>query len=698
MASLALHAQLVRQWTFTDWSNTNALISDENWSDIEKADATEPTELSKEKCFWEVATQGTNEGATVKANGSAVKELEGLLYTNPKTNRSLAIAVDYQTVDESKDFGPYHGKSYLWLGSKNINYFVIPGVKPGSTITIGEESHKTTDKRGVNLYIGRGTDNAEPAGTKLKDPQGQEVAMPTTYVEQQWLVPADASDAKNADGTFDITIRNTNGCHLYFIKVEAPVNKDDLTAVVSMKSKVEEGAERTLTFGTYLTSDTYAVDWGDGELVLTDLINKTNSKLTSIKGEAKGTGNITVYADNDSVWYFATSGGAQLESIDLSKLKSVQQMNVTGVGLETIDVTACDSLRQLTFNNNPTKSIDLSKNPELTSLTINNTSASKYESQLESIDVSKNPKLTYLSLQGSNGGYGKLTTVDLTANEKLENVYLQYNALTDIKMPASCAALTTFNAQNNQLTAFDATKTPAMKTLYLADNKLTTIDPSQCANMTWLDVKNNQLEGDLDLTANQKFANVYVNGNKLTSVKVSNVTKQFYFDNNQMTLATMPAKPAGLNTASKTKQFHYAPQAAIQVDATVGVLDLSAQATATGILEAPVATTFSFVTASGTALVAGTDYQEIDKAKFAFIKEQTEKVHGVLATEAFPLFADANALVTTEFTVDANAGLTSINGISIQQQAAKTFNLQGQQVEQPTKGLYIQNGKKILVK
>lgn len=210
-------AQGYRKWDFTHWgSNTVAnLMADPGWSDIEKANATEPTEQSKDNCFWEVTASGTADGVTLLANNTVISELEGLLYTNT-TNRSLAIAVNYPDVTavNGTGFGPYHGPSYLWMGGSKKNYFVIPHVAPGTIIKMGVESHKLTDARGVNLYLGHGTN-----GTQLLAPDGSSVAAPKEYTEQEWIVPTDAADTPNDDGTYDIQIYNTNGCHLYYIEV-----------------------------------------------------------------------------------------------------------------------------------------------------------------------------------------------------------------------------------------------------------------------------------------------------------------------------------------------------------------------------------------------------------------------------------------------------------------------------------------------
>lgn len=210
-----------KSWDFTKWSSTtvanlkaaNAVggnADNREWSDVEKATNSTPTDISKDNCFWQWKNN-MSENEYVMANGQVISELEGLYYTN-STLGSLAIAVNYGDTG-STGFGPYNGASYLWLGSNKKDYFVIPHVAPGTEIKMGVESHKLTDARGVELYIGRGT-----SGTKLKDPEGNTVEIPKTYQDLVWLVPED-TEPTNEDGTVDIQIYNTNGCHLYYITV-----------------------------------------------------------------------------------------------------------------------------------------------------------------------------------------------------------------------------------------------------------------------------------------------------------------------------------------------------------------------------------------------------------------------------------------------------------------------------------------------
>lgn len=228
-----------RKWDFTNWSaatianlnkgasanfstDAEALNPACGWSDIEKSNGNQAAAKGG-KIFWEVKAQGNaTTGAQLCADGQPIQELDGLLYTNT-TNRSLAIAIN--------NGSGYEGASYLWTGSKKKNYFVIPNVKAGAKITMGVESHKTTEARGYELYI---VENGKfsTKGTKLMDPDGKANAVPKTYVEQTWQVPEEGlTDTPNEDGTYNVLIYNTNSCHMYFIKVDEGDNMGEARKV-----------------------------------------------------------------------------------------------------------------------------------------------------------------------------------------------------------------------------------------------------------------------------------------------------------------------------------------------------------------------------------------------------------------------------------------------------------------------------------
>ena len=622
-----------RVWDFTNWSSATIdnLLADAaadiftGWSDVEKdpsgtdkngnPNPQVPTETSKDNCFWYQAS--TNADGTLSANGKVIEELKGLVWNETYTKkRSLAIAVNYP-----KALSDYFGPAYLWLGGgKNkIPCFTIPNVIAGSTITMEVESHKTSEGRGIELYSGLDAEGLVDAATKIGDS-----FTPKELDTHTWTVDKDC----------DVIVYNTNGCHIYTIKVEA--GEVAPKPILTLKGAV--GAEVTMAIGVYDSEDTYSVDFGNGELqtAKVGIENKgpvqedgTTPTATTFKGTIAGDGTIKVYGNND-IWYLTVSGDAMPTTFDQPKLKNVAQMSISGANAESVALPALEKLTQFSFTNSPAKSVDVSKVPTLTSLSIFNTTQSAFEPQLESIDVSKNVNLEMLVLGGNTYQKGKLTALDVTSNTKLTQI----------------------SAENNKI-----------------------------ASLTGLPVS---------------LKNLYVSNNELASLTFPEFTTKgtIQVQNNKFTLATLPTKPA----ITSTSKYTYAPQPAYQVAETVGVLDLTSLLTATGVADGPKQTTYSFVTASGTELVEGTDYAVLEAGKFAFFKEQTEKVHGVMATDAFPKFTGKNAYVTTEFAVDAAEGLASITGISIQQQATQLYNLKGQKVMKPTKGLYIQKGKKVVMK
>ena len=251
----AAPVETARVWDFTQWSAATvdnlkadaAASKTSGWSDVEKkADAeadAEPTEASKDKCFWFAGTVDADGELT--ANGVKIAETKGLkFYPTYAANRSLAIAVEYPETS----LGTYAGPSYLWLGGgkNSLAVFTIPNVTAGSTITVEVESHKPSDARGIELYSAVGSDDKVVADSKIGDS-----FTPKTKESYSWTIENDG----------DVTIYNTNGCHLYTLKVEPVQAKQfDVTYALAegethasaetVSIKDETGEEvATLTFG-----------------------------------------------------------------------------------------------------------------------------------------------------------------------------------------------------------------------------------------------------------------------------------------------------------------------------------------------------------------------------------------------------------------------------------------------------------------
>lgn len=221
----------LRKWDFTAWSDETkanlaadaaTVVPTDNgdgtftypavtpWRSYEKVGGPTETDPDREgNAYWYgTAIDGSEE---LVANNVVIAETKGLLF-NKMTAGSLAIGINYPETT----LGTYEGPSYLWIGGKN-NSFTIPSVKSGSKISLGIESHKNTDARGVKLTI-----NGEEIGS----------AVPTTYEVFNISVPGALTDE-----TFsDVVVTNTSGCHIYFITVDATTGGgdgiNDLNAVV----------------------------------------------------------------------------------------------------------------------------------------------------------------------------------------------------------------------------------------------------------------------------------------------------------------------------------------------------------------------------------------------------------------------------------------------------------------------------------
>ncbi len=195
-------------WDFTKWSEeTTANLAAEAatvvpdgdgnypevtpWRSYEKKGG--PTEADPDRggaAYW----YGTaiESAKSLTANGTEIAETAGLLFDKMSAG-ALAIALNYPETT----LGTYAGPAYLWIGGKN-NSFVIPSVKPGSTIEIKIESHKPAEGRGVKLSVN---------GTVIGE------AIPTTVETFRIEVPAAETE------TVDVKVENTNGCHIYTIGI-----------------------------------------------------------------------------------------------------------------------------------------------------------------------------------------------------------------------------------------------------------------------------------------------------------------------------------------------------------------------------------------------------------------------------------------------------------------------------------------------
>jgi hypothetical protein len=408
-------------------------------------------------------------------------------------------------------------------------------------------------------------------------------------------------------------------------EVDNPVEKVD-KATINVDGKDVEvglvasllgapGEEVTITLGSYSENDeTYAVNFGDGfsedcikkvgyqNMGPVDPENGGRVSATTFTGTVGNEGVVKIYG-NSNLWLLGLMGNIIPFEISEERMNNLVELRISGAPVDEFKAENLDKLETLSITNTPVETVDVTMAQNLKNLSIIQTAQSTCDSKLASINLSSNKALKNLTI-GAPGTTKvcPMTSIDLRANINLESV----------------------NLQNNQLTE-----------ILFGENKITD-----------LYVQNNKLES-LDLRMLTKLKNLWASNNLLTSIDLSYIVEKgrANIDNNCFTLATLPTKPANISASKYT----YAPQPALEVPASAFILDLTDQLTTQGVLDEPATTEYTFVTASGTTLELDEDYEVITPGKFRFLKTQTEKVHGVLTTAAFPKFTGANAYVTTEF-------------------------------------------------
>lgn len=381
---------------FTSWSDatkadlaagkysvTSTTSPSNNWSDAEK---TSDTSGNDGQCYWQVA----QEDGTLHANGNEIAELKGLVFQQAdQATRNLAIAVDYP----STSLGTYHGGSYLWLGGADKEYFVIPSVKVGSVIRMGVESHNQSDARGVKLYVG---------SVEQRDADNNLVAVPTTFTEQEWVVRSTGNEEY-----VNVKVRNTNGCHIYYIDCDMAG-----FSMLNTSYVVKTGESYLLEAGTdYENISGAPVTYTSGNTDLTTI--SSDGLIRMLRG---GTVTITAHQDANGIYsasdqtFTVSSTNAQLE-VSAEPLSLV--INDAKVKNQTVKV----SLTGTDFT--PYSTASLAVSGSSANITVAPTSF-KVENDGT---ISQQFTVTYATDAVDNGG---TLTLTFTAEDKTKTLSLPY--------------------------------------------------------------------------------------------------------------------------------------------------------------------------------------------------------------------------------------------------------------------------------
>ena len=436
----------------------------------------------------------------------------------------------------------------------------------------------------------------------------------------------------------------------------------------------------------------------------------------------------------------------QLTSLDVSKNIALKKLTCFDNQLESLDVSKNTALTELHCGNNKLTELDVRENIALETLDCQDFVIYEAKTQLTELDLSNNIALEYLYLSNN-----QLTTLDVSKNIALKILSCEANLLTDIDVTLNTQLIFLY-CGNNQLTELDVTKNEVLKTLNCWGNNLTSLDVSKNTALTELWCYRNQIKGnEMDALINSLPQNItgenyalyiYDNteaneGNVMTKSQVATAKAKGwtsynniggwpwneYEGSDDLTSITVAVSADGIatycpeydvdfssattiaaykasvngNTVNLTRVETVAAGEGVLIRSLNGgaveeELPIAADATANednafvGVLEA---TTLSNTEGNATNFVLS----KVDGVVGFFKANNTQLAAG----KAYLPVENYNAARSLTIVFDDTTGIIEVAPEQADDDAA-VYTLGGVRTTTPQKGLYIKNGKKVMVK
>lgn len=310
---------------------------------------------------------------------------------------------------------------------------------------------------------------------------------------------------------------------------------------------------------------------------------------------------------------------------------------------------------------------------------------------ISDIDVSKMSELYCLTVDAA-----ELSVIDLSKNTRLEELSLEKNKFNTIDL-STLKNLRTLALSNNNMQSFTLAEDNNILWFYGANNKFTSIDMHQLSNAYNVDLTSNYLE-TLDITPAQGLGQLFVANNLLRELDITQneALTALNIAYNCFDFSTLPNPTHFVNP----NNFHYGEQESLHIECVNGKIDLSEQLNAWGE-----ATQIYFfdnyvdiyededgqLTFDANEFIEGEDFVN-NNGVISFF-ESHPRVVGALMNPLYPELI----LYTERIAVTADP--TSIEKLTAtDNNDARIFNLAGQRLSAPAKGINIIQGKKLIVK
>ncbi|MBQ4023613.1 MAG: leucine-rich repeat domain-containing protein [Prevotella sp.] len=227
------------------------------------------------------------------------------------------------------------------------------------------------------------------------------------------------------------------------------------TALTTLQCSGNQLTSLDVSQNTALTS----LDCSDNQLSSLDVSH--NTALTSLVCSSNQLPSLDVSHNTALTWL--DCGICQLPSLDVSHNTALTVLGCSGNQLTNLDVSYNTALTNLGCDDNQLTSLELSQNTALSDLQCSS-------NQLSSLDVSLNTALTVLDC-----GDNQLTTLDVSGCNLLRYLYCYNNSLTELDV-SDCSALELLNCAANQLTSLDVSQHTALTELHISLNRINGAD------------------------------------------------------------------------------------------------------------------------------------------------------------------------------------------------------------------------------
>lgn len=451
----------------------------------------------------------------------------------------------------------------------------------------------------------------------------------------------------------------------------------------TIKMTTQRAVGQPITLLINATRAGVTVDWGDGNAV--SYVPEKPGGVQEITGTVLGE-TVTLEAQKGLVMLSAEN--CELTAVDLSKATEMRSLYLQHNLITSINVSTLAALTDLNLSDNA-----------LSSLTLSTTKLPN----IETLDLSSNPltttsfsyattKLQYLNL--ANNQY-KTLTISKAAN--LDALIVSGNQLTNLGLPGNISLL---DARDNNVSKITTPSTglPMMQQCLLDDNEVATLDLSAASDLNTLTIARNGAQ----------------------SVVLPTKAKLLVYDcsDNALSFGSLPAK-----AYMPTVYFAYAPQAELDI-------------TGCGLHEGcwtsswlPWLTMNPDYSTRGEAqyqldLTAHKDGSASNSVQFDLYSVQDgqpvllEKASATQKTLDYSLvggkmtvlkpFANLylqmtdpaypDLVIRTNHFAVLNPNAEGIEAITTDGEAGQAYDLQGRRVNDVREGLYIVNGKKVIIK